>query len=145
MVMVTCFAPREFTAVWGEAMTTIAPGALVTCRQTGTVLYAVVAQTGDGRWRLRGKRVDHKGRSDFTGRTAGAGDITVIREAETYEPASVIEHNGRFYEMAADNGDSVELIVPASSRPLTGGGAVRLAAGNATTVAKSDLTLETLK
>jgi hypothetical protein len=56
----------------------IAPGALCTCRQTGTVLWIVVAQADVGQhWRLRGKRVDHRGRSDML----TVGDV--IREAES--------------------------------------------------------------
>jgi hypothetical protein len=41
----------------------IAAGAIVTCRQTGTILYIVKAQADDGiRWRLHGKRDDARGR-----------------------------------------------------------------------------------
>ena len=71
----------------------IAPGALCTCRQTGTVLWVVAARADDGqRRRLCGKRVDHRGRSDISGLTIGDGDTTVIREAEIYELATMIEH-----------------------------------------------------
>ena len=63
----------------------IAPGAIVTCRQTGTILYVVKAQADDGiRWRLHAKRHDARGRSDVTGRTAGAGDLVPIRPTPTY-------------------------------------------------------------
>jgi hypothetical protein len=59
----------------------IAPGAIVTCRQTGTILYIVKAQADDGiRWRLHDKRDDARGRSDVTGRTAGAGDASLMAE-----------------------------------------------------------------
>jgi hypothetical protein len=62
----------------------IAPGAIVTCRQTGTILYVVKAQADDGiRWRLHGKRVDWRGRSDVTCRVGGAGDLVLIRPAPT--------------------------------------------------------------
>ena len=52
-------------------MTSIAPGGLVTCRQTGTILYVVVAQAGEG--------ICSGGRSDVTGRTACAYDLVQIR------------------------------------------------------------------
>ena len=69
----------------------IAPEALCTCRQTGTVLWVVEARADDGqRRRLRGKRVDHRGRSDVS--ATGDGDTTVIREVEIYELATTIEH-----------------------------------------------------
>jgi hypothetical protein len=57
---------------------------IVTCRQKGTILYIVKAQADDGRWRLRAKRVDARGRSDVTGRTAGAGDLVLIRPTPPY-------------------------------------------------------------
>ena len=48
----------------------ITPGALCTCRQTGTVLWVVVAQADDGqRWRLR---------SRAHGRVTGDVDIVVL-------------------------------------------------------------------
>jgi hypothetical protein len=68
-------------------MSMIAPGALVMVRQTGTVLYAVCGRADDGiRWRLHAKRADEHGRSDVTGRTAGAGagDLVLIRPTPTY-------------------------------------------------------------
>ena len=43
------------------------------------------AQADDGiRWRLHAKRVDARGRLDVTGRTAGAGDLVVIRPTPTH-------------------------------------------------------------
>ena len=125
---------------------TIAPGAIVTCRQTGTILYiVVVGQAADGtRWQLRSLRIDHKGRTDQTRRIAGEGDITVIRAAPTFAPHTMIEHIGHPHEVLADLGDSVELIVPQISRALHGGGALRIVAGNTTTVPKFELVLAAL-
>jgi hypothetical protein len=75
--------PRRLTALWGRAMTLA--GALVTCRQTGTILYVVDRRADDGiRWRLHAKRVDASGRSEVTGRTAGACDLVQIRPTPTY-------------------------------------------------------------
>ena len=40
------------------------PGYIVTCRQTGVILYTVVGKADDGqRWRLRSMRIDHRGRA----------------------------------------------------------------------------------
>ena len=66
----------------------ITPEALVTCRQTRAILYVVVAKADGGqRWRLRGKRIDHLGRSDVSGLTLGDGDTTVIaRPRSTSSP-----------------------------------------------------------
>jgi hypothetical protein len=105
---------------------TIAPGALVTVKQTGTVLWVVVGRADDGiRWRLRSKRIDQNGRHDVTARIAGSGDITVVREAPAYAPNTMIEHEGRLHEVVADHGDSVELITPASRHSLKGGHALQ--------------------
>jgi hypothetical protein len=123
----------------------ISPGCICTCKQTGTILYAVVAKADDGiRWQLRSMRIDHKGRTDFTRRIAGEGDLTLIREAPTFEPNTVIEHNGRFHEITTDNGDSVELITPSSRYSLKGSHALHREAGNRVTVPKADLVLARL-
>ena len=65
--------------------------------------------------------------------------------APTYEVGDAIEHDGLSYIVAADLGDHVELTVQATRFPLRGGGALHVPGGNIITVAKSDLTLETLK
>ena len=88
----------------------ISPGALVTCRQTGTVLYVLKAPAPGGRWYLASKRVDQRGRAEFTGRVACAGDLTVIREARTFEPGETVEHDGLCHEVSADLGDEVEIV-----------------------------------
>ena len=54
-------------------MTTLSPGCLCRCRQGGAQLF-VVGRVDDGiRWKLRGRRIDHRGKSDVTCRVAGAG------------------------------------------------------------------------
>ena len=68
-------------------------------------------------------RVNRRGRLDPIGRTAGEGDIVLIREAATYSPGSMIEVDGIPHEVARDLVDEVAAIVPESSRPLRGGGA----------------------
>ena len=74
-------------------MSTLSPGAICMCpRASGAQLWVVVGRADDGRWRLRGKRVDWRGRSDVTCRVAGAGDLVLIRPAPTYSPGTMIEH-----------------------------------------------------
>jgi hypothetical protein len=124
----------------------IAPGALVTCRQTGLILYVVDSLAEDGvRWHCRAKRVDQNGRHDISARTIGEGDLVLVRAAPVYEPHTMVEHEGRFHEVAADNGDSVELITPSSRYPLDGGHALHREAGKRITVDKATLTLELLR
>jgi hypothetical protein len=75
----------QLTVQEGEAMTTISPGCLCICAQTGTIFSVVVAKADDGiRWRLHAKHVDASGRSDVTGRTACACDLVQIRPTPTY-------------------------------------------------------------
>ena len=123
----------------------ISPGATVVCNRTGAVLWVVKAPAPDGRWYLTGKQVVGSGRATYRGHVAGARDITVIRDAPTYEVGATVEHNGLPHIVAADNGDSVTLDIPASRFPLKRGGHLHIAAGNTTVIAKSDLVLEKLK
>jgi hypothetical protein len=121
----------------------ISPGAIVTVRQYGAALWVVLRPASDGRaWHLRGKLVDYRGRSAFRGHIAGAGDITVIRDAPTYQVGDVVERNGLRHVVLRDLGDDgVELAVPEDRVPLKGGYTVRVPAGNTTVVSKSDLVL----
>jgi acetyl-CoA carboxylase alpha subunit len=80
-----------------------------------------------------------------TGRTAGEGDIVVVRDAETYDLGTTIEYGGVKHTVARDLSDFVELVTPEVSRPLRGGGALRIAAGNTVTMAKSDLALALMR
>lgn len=123
-------------------MTSVSPGWIVTCRQTGTILYAVEGKAPDGiRWRIRSMRVDRKGRIDPTARTVGEPDLVVIREAPAYSPSEMIEHEGRFYEVARDLGSHVELLVPEDRYRTKGGNFLRIEAGHRTTVDKATLVL----
>jgi hypothetical protein len=128
----------------------ISPGALVTCRFTGVVLWVVVADAGDGRYHLRGKMTDRRGRAAYTGRVSGEGDLTLIRPAPVYAVGDVIERPGLSgsldHIVLRDLGDEgVELAVPEDRIPLRGGYTVREAAGNSTLVSKADLLLDALK
>ena len=69
----------------------------------------------------------------------------MLREAETYEVGSTVERDGQTLTVVADLGDSVEFAVSQISRPLCGGGALRIAASNTTTIYKADLTLENMR
>ena len=84
---------------------------------------------------------DAKGRAAYSARVAGQGDIVVVRAAETFEPGSTLEHDGQTLTVLLDLGSEVEFEVPASSRPLPGGGSLRIAAGHSTTIHKADLIL----
>jgi hypothetical protein len=124
----------------------IAPGSICTCEQTGAQLWVVVGRAHDGLgWRLIGKFTNHFGHAACTGRTAGEGDLTLIKDAPTFEPGAEVEHGGKLLTVIEDLGDEIEFEVPASSRPLRGGGALRIAAGNTTTIYKADLTLENMR
>jgi hypothetical protein len=83
----------------------ISPGALVVCKQTGRQLFVVKEAADNGlRWKIVGKLTDDKGRALFTARVAGRGDLTLIREAETYEPGELLEYGGLELEVARDLG-----------------------------------------
>jgi hypothetical protein len=123
----------------------IAPGAIVTCRQTSATLWVVRHRSTDGGWHLIGKVTNGLGHMVHTGRSAGEGDLHLIREAETYEVVSTVERDGQTLTVVADLGGSVEFAVPEISRPLCGGDAQSPAAGNTTTIYKADLTLENLR
>ena len=125
-------------------MTEISPGAIVTCpRATGTILWVCVGKYDDDiRWKLRSRRTDNLGRTDLSSCVSGAGDIRVIREAPTYAPHTIIEHEGKFCEVESDDGDSVSLLVPAHSRPLADRkSALHYEAGHRITLNKGELVL----
>jgi hypothetical protein len=119
----------------------ISPGCLVTCRQCKTQLFVVKAATDNG-WHITGKLTDNKGRALFTSRVAGVGDLTLIREAQTYEPGTTHERAGKLLTVLSDDGDTVTFNVPEHSSPLAGGGNVRHAGGHTTSVSKAELILE---
>ena len=123
----------------------ISPGAIVTCRQTGSVAWVAKSAAPDGYWYLIAKQMDDRGRSAFIARTAGVGDITVVTPAPNYEIGATVLYEGQSCIVAADLGDDVELVLPASRIPLRGSGALHIPGGNTTCVGKADLTMETLK
>jgi hypothetical protein len=123
----------------------ITPGALVTCKWTGTVLYVAVRADDAGRWHLRSKATDEAGRAAYTGRTAGVGDIVVVKSALTYQPGETLEFGGKLLTVLRDLGHEVEFTVLEHSRPLHRGGSVRHAGGHTTLVSKADLMIEALK
>jgi hypothetical protein len=122
----------------------ITPGAVVTCAQTGS-LRGVRRRSHDGRgWHLIGKTKNRLGHAVHTARAVGEGGLVLVREAKTFEPGTKVEHGGKLLTVIEDLGDEVEFEVPASSRPLRGGWALRITAGN-TTIYKADLTLESMR
>jgi hypothetical protein len=123
-------------------MPTISPGCICTCRQTSTILYTVEGRAPDGvRWQLRSFRVSHQGNTLPMRREVGEGDIVVIRDPPSFSPGEMVEHDGVSYEVTSDNGDSVTLVVPQTSRPLRHGSALCIEAGHRVIVDKSDLVL----
>jgi hypothetical protein len=100
----------------------IGPGAIVVCRKTGATAWVAERHLSGGQWKLVSKAVDHRGRAVFSGRIAGEGNVVLIAPAPVYQEGATVEHNGVQHVIAADNGDSITLIVPATRRPLRGGG-----------------------
>ena len=127
-------------------MTDIKPGDIVTCpRATGAQLWVVVRAAHDDWFHCRAKRVDQFGHYDFSSRIIGGGDLELVHAAPAYSPGQSVEYESRSYEVAAVHDDTVELISQHDiSRPLRGGSALRLAAGNVT-IDKASLTLELLR
>jgi hypothetical protein len=129
----------------------ISPGALVTVTQFGTQLWVVRRPASGGRWYLTGKQVDDKGGAAYRGHIAGAGDITIIRDAPVYEVGDIVERvwlsgPALNYIVLADLGDDVELGVPSDHVPKHGryDYTVHIPAGRTTTVSKADLILEAM-
>jgi hypothetical protein len=129
-------------------MLVLSPGAVVTCRQTADVLWAVIRQEVDGSWRLHGRLTDERGRSAYTMRLAGEGDITVIRSAPQYEPGETIERGRQTLTVISDNGDDLTCEVGEASRPVISEGvqvaSVCLPGGNKMTLTKGDLMAEAI-
>jgi hypothetical protein len=89
-------------------MPAISPGAIVTCSQTGGRLWVVRGRHHDGLgWDLIGKFTNCFGRKAYTGRTAGEGDVVLVRDAETYDLGTTIEYGGVKHTVARDLGDSI--------------------------------------
>ena len=66
----------------------------------------------------------------MSGRTAGEGDVVLIKPAPTYEPGATIEYDGTACTVVHDLGDEVDL---------------SCATGHIGSVPKSDLVLELLR
>lgn len=123
-------------------MTAIEPGAIVMCRQTQTQLWVVVRSAApEGSWHCRAKRIDQYGRHDTTSRIIGQGDLVLVRAAPNFSAGEAVAVGGVEHEVVCDLGEQIELVAPEVSRPLPGGNALRMAAGNIR-VNKADLVLE---
>lgn len=119
-------------------------GALVRIYKQGDIAWVLDRRMPDGRWKCVSKLVDNMGHQSFSSRTAGEREMVVVQDAPTYQVGTTVEHKGKSFVVVADNGDSLTAIVPASRRPLKGGGYLHVPAGNRIELPKSDLTLETL-
>jgi hypothetical protein len=123
----------------------VAVGDLCLCRQTDTVLWVAVRADDSGRWFLKSKQIDGRGRAAYGGRSSvGVGDIVAVKAAPQYQVGEILKHNGLDHKVLVDHGDEVELLTPSHSRPLADG-RVRVRGGNRITVSKSDIALELMR
>ena len=120
---------------------TITPGCIVRVHRQGDIAWVAVRREIDGRWRVQAKAVDGRGGDLFTSRTAGEGDIVLIRKAPIFAVDDVVEHNGAKLTVIADLGDRVKFSVP-PSRYSTRYGNLEVPGGNTVEIEKSDLVLE---
>jgi hypothetical protein len=124
----------------------MAPGSVVTCRWTGAQAWVVKARAGEGRMlHLISPIVNSLGVPvAYTSHTAGIGDVELITPAPTFEPGQSLMHEDVTYEVIADHGDEVEVLVPASSVTLRDSARLRYPEGNTKAIAKCDIALAQL-
>jgi hypothetical protein len=118
-------------------------------RPFGTRLWAAKEPLPDHRgeftrYRLVCKRVDHRGRVAYETRDAGLGDVTVIRDAATFEIGSTITYEGLDHLVLADLGGSIEAGVPKHTSKTKGGDVIRIPGTNVRVISKADLALATM-
>jgi len=125
----------------------IGPGAIACILKHGDIAWVIKWRDtfNDRRWTCVTKRIDGGGREALTVKTAGEGDIIVIKPAPVYEPGATVTYDGIQYTVHADLGDAVELVVPASRYPLSDGVHLVVAEGNKTTITKAELVLAALE
>lgn len=122
-------------------------GDIVTVRRFGDTAWVIRRREPDGRYRVVCRTTtprcpDTRGYF-YRGRVVGEGDITaVITPAPTFEVGTTLMHDGKSYVVAADNGDSITLTVPATRRALQGYGVLHVPAGNRIAISKADLVLQ---
>jgi hypothetical protein len=138
------------------AMTQISPGALVRRKRFNLgdrrersyrpddPIWAIRCPAARPGWYHLIAMIERDGELVRTSSIVGKDELEVVRPAPIYELGDTVEYNDMKHTVSRDLGDSVELIVPNSSRPLRGGGALFVAAGNTCLIAKSDLLLEDL-
>jgi hypothetical protein len=122
---------------------TIEIGDIVTYRFTGSIAYVVRGRDPMGRWLIVAKQTDLAGRSAYTLRQAGEGDVTVVAVRPTFSPDAEIMHGGIACRVLHDDGDFVTLSVPRHTVPLRGDGNLVVPDGTVE-VAKSDVVLSGL-
>jgi hypothetical protein len=122
-------------------MTTLSPGALATCRQTGSRLWVVKEPLPDNRFRLIGVRTDRRGGADYSTRISGAGDVQVFRDAEVYAVGNTINYEGLAHLVLEGRGDSIEVGVPKHGSPLSGGVVVHIPSDNVRIITKAQLAI----
>ena len=117
------------------------------CRyRGGDTAYVARAKDNYGRWLCTAKRVQvgRTRRSAFTCIQAGAGDLVVAVPRPTFSPGAVIMHQGLSCVVERDDGDWVQLSVPAYTHTqMRGEGGLRVAPGKVE-ISKSDAVLDSL-
>ena len=102
-------------------------GSLVTSRFHGPILWVVKSAAEGGRWNLVAKQVDGRGRSAYKGHVAGGGDLTLVHDAESYQPGQTVTYQGLDHLVLEDRGDDgVWLGVPEHTSKTKGGELVRI-------------------
>ena len=124
-------------------------GTIVTVHGLGDTLWAIKCREADGRYRVICRTTTPrwpKTHGHFSSsRVVGEGELTLVAPAPVYEAGSTLAHEGVQYTVVADLDEHVELIVPASRRPLRGGGHLHIAAGSTLTLNKADIVIGELK
>jgi len=127
-------------------MATLSPGSICTIRQFGARLWVAVEPAPDHmgeptRWKMMSRQVDNWGRLRTQFREAGIGDITTIRDAETYAVGDTVRYQDLDLVILEDRGDSIEVGVPAHRVPTEGTELIRIPSGNVRVIPKADLIL----
>ena len=123
-------------------MTEINIGDIVRYRG-GDIAFVARARDGYGRYLCTAKQVDRTRRSAFTCIQAGEGDLVVAVPRPTFSPGATIMHEGQQCVVERDDGDWVQLNVPASVHRMKGGGGLNIPPSQVE-ISKADAVLDSL-
>ena len=115
------------------------------CRYRGDdIAYVVRGRDRYGRYLCTAKRVDRTRQgSVFTCVQAGEGDLVVAVPRPTFSPGATIMHEGQQCVVERDDGDWVQLNVPASVHRMKGGGGLNIPPSQVE-ISKADAVLDSL-